>query len=97
MAGTTINVQLGMLCLGFPRFRNHQRRSSLDVAINMMTRADPELAQPLCPTSVPAASPIASTQEDLLLTYQITYWNYLGWDDTFNFPGNDTPKRDYVR
>jgi len=31
------------------------------------------------------------------LTYQVTYWNYLGWNDTFSFPANDTRQREYVR
>jgi hypothetical protein len=33
----------------------------------------------------------------LLLTYQVTYWNYLGWDDTFSLPANDIRQREYVR
>ncbi|KAH0837709.1 hypothetical protein FOPE_05145 [Fonsecaea pedrosoi] len=35
--------------------------------------------------------------EYLLLTYQVTYWNYLGWEDTFSLPNNDVRQRDYVR
>ncbi|OAP56287.1 hypothetical protein AYL99_09466 [Fonsecaea erecta] len=35
--------------------------------------------------------------EYLLLTYQVTYWNYLGWADTFSLPINDARQREYVR
>jgi hypothetical protein len=49
------------------------------------------------PSSSASTSPTSASQEYLLLTYQVTYWNYLGWDDTFSLPGNDARQRDYVR
>lgn len=32
-----------------------------------------------------------------MLTYQVTYWNYLGWTDTLALHANDTRQSDYVR
>ncbi|KIW87066.1 uncharacterized protein Z519_12363 [Cladophialophora bantiana CBS 173.52] len=46
------------------------------------------------PTAVSNSSP---GPEYLLLTYQVTYWNYLGWEDTFSLPINDIRQREYVR
>lgn len=33
----------------------------------------------------------------LLLTYHVTYWDYLGWTDTFGDSSFDARQRDYVR
>ncbi|KAF2100832.1 DUF1223-domain-containing protein [Rhizodiscina lignyota] len=33
----------------------------------------------------------------LLLTYHVTYWDYLGWTDTFGSSAFDARQRDYVR
>ncbi|KIY02328.1 uncharacterized protein Z520_02466 [Fonsecaea multimorphosa CBS 102226] len=50
------------------------------------------------PSSSPTALPNSSPEpEYLLLTYQVTYWNYLGWEDTFSLPINDIRQREYVR
>ncbi|KAJ9616473.1 hypothetical protein H2200_000192 [Cladophialophora chaetospira] len=52
----------------------------------------------LSPGPTGASSPTSGAgQEYILLTYQVTYWNYLGWTDTFSLPGNDTRQREYVR
>ncbi|OQV00935.1 hypothetical protein CLAIMM_06369 [Cladophialophora immunda] len=50
------------------------------------------------PSSSPTALPNSAAEpEYLLLTYQVTYWNYLGWEDTFSLPINDIRQREYVR
>ncbi len=33
----------------------------------------------------------------LLLTYHVTYWDYLGWVDVFGLSANDARQREYVR
>lgn len=48
---------------------------------------------------IPQPQTISQTpaQEYILLTYHVTYWNCLGWTDTFGQPANDTCQRDYIR
>ncbi|KIW70384.1 hypothetical protein PV04_02657 [Phialophora macrospora] len=51
----------------------------------------------LNPTTSASTSPAVPGPEYLLLTYQVTYWDYLGWNDTFGLPVNDIRQREYVR
>jgi len=38
-----------------------------------------------------------SGNDYLLLTYHVTYWDYLGWVDVFGLSANDARQREYVR
>jgi hypothetical protein len=53
-------------------------------------------------SSCPPQNPLATLPSDqdsniLLLTFHVTYWDYLGWSDTFADRAFDNRQRDYVR
>jgi len=49
-----------------------------------------------CPPANKFASNLARSREDVLvLSYGVTYWDYLGWKDTFGDPAFTQRQRDY--
>lgn len=48
-----------------------------------------------CPPANQFASKLASDGDKLVLTYGVTYWDYLGWKDTFGDPEFTVRQRDY--
>ena len=50
-----------------------------------------------CPPADMLVNQLARTRPDLLpLTFHVTYWNYLGWEDPFSFQAATDRQRDYV-
>lgn len=50
-----------------------------------------------CPPADAKLAELARTRPDLLLlTFHVTYWNYLGWRDPFSFDGATQRQRRYV-
>ena len=50
-----------------------------------------------CPPADAIVADLARTRPDLLpLTFHVTYWNNLGWQDPFSFPGATERQRHYV-
>lgn len=50
-----------------------------------------------CPPADAIVAELARTRADLLpLTFHVTYWNGLGWQDPFSFPGATERQRGYV-
>lgn len=50
-----------------------------------------------CPPADALITALARSRPDLLLlTFHVTYWNYLGWRDPFSFPGATERQRRYV-
>ena len=53
-----------------------------------------------CSSCPPANSNVLMLAEDpnlLVLTYDVTYWDRLGWKDTFGNSANDRRQWDYAR
>lgn len=52
-----------------------------------------------CPPTNRQALDLIDAQDPntLVLDFHVTYWDHLGWTDTFGVPGNDTRQRDYSR
>ena len=50
-----------------------------------------------CPPANAEIDALASDPEVLALSYGVTYWDYLGWKDTFARPEFTKRQRDYVR
>ena len=53
-----------------------------------------------CSSCPPANSNVLKLAEDpnlLLLTYDVTYWDRLGWKDTFGNSANDRRQWEYAR
>ena len=53
-----------------------------------------------CSSCPPANSNVLKLAEDpnlLILTYDVTYWDRLGWKDTFGNSANDRRQWDYAR
>lgn len=49
-----------------------------------------------CPPANQFASKLAQSRDDaLVLSYGVTYWDYLGWKDTFGDPAFTQRQRDY--
>ena len=49
-----------------------------------------------CPPANKFASDLAQSRDDaLVLSYGVTYWDYLGWKDTFGDPAFTQRQRDY--
>jgi len=50
-----------------------------------------------CPPADAAIAELARTRPDLLLlTFHVTYWNYLGWQDPYSFEAATQRQRRYV-
>lgn len=50
-----------------------------------------------CPPADAKIAELARTRPDLLLlTFHVTYWNYLGWHDPYSFEGATQRQRHYV-
>ena len=50
-----------------------------------------------CPAADAAVAELARTRPDLLmLTFHVTYWNYLGWQDPYSFDAATQRQRRYV-
>src|SRR5689334_3441401 len=50
-----------------------------------------------CPPADAKIAELARTRPDLLLlTFHVTYWNYLGWHDPYSFEGATQRQRQYV-
>jgi hypothetical protein len=50
-----------------------------------------------CPPADAKVAELARTRPDLLLlTFHVTYWNYLGWHDPYSFDGATQRQRRYV-
>ena len=50
-----------------------------------------------CPPADAKVAELARTRPDLLLlTFHVTYWNYLGWHDPYSFEGATQRQRQYV-
>jgi hypothetical protein len=50
-----------------------------------------------CPPADEAVAALVRTRPDLLLlTFHVTYWNYLGWRDPFSFDGATQRQRRYL-
>ena len=58
---------------------------------NLINLSCPTLDQPIL------SLPTDPNTDFLLLTYHVTYWDYLGWRDTFAKSQFDVRQRDYVR
>lgn len=50
-----------------------------------------------CPPADALLSELAVRPDILALTLPVTYWDYLGWQDSFAKPAHDTRQRDYAR
>lgn len=48
-----------------------------------------------CPPANDNVIPLANDPDKLVLTYEVTYWDYLGWPDTFGNKAWDERQRDY--
>ncbi len=48
-----------------------------------------------CPPANKFAAKLAEDEDKLVLTYGVTYWDYLGWKDTFGDPEFTARQRDY--
>jgi len=48
-----------------------------------------------CPPANDNVIPLADDTDKLILTYEVTYWDYLGWSDTFGNKDWDARQRDY--
>lgn len=48
-----------------------------------------------CPPANDNVIPLADDPDKLVLTYEVTYWDYLGWPDTFGNKAWDQRQRDY--
>ena len=48
-----------------------------------------------CPPANKFVGELAADKEKLVLTYGVTYWDYLGWKDTFGDPKFTQRQRDY--
>jgi len=48
-----------------------------------------------CPPANDFAAKMAQDEEKLVLTYGVTYWDYLGWKDTFGDPQFTARQRNY--
>ena len=50
-----------------------------------------------CPPADAKVAELVRTRPDLLLlTFHVTYWNYLGWQDPYSFEGATQRQRQYV-
>ncbi|KIJ40625.1 hypothetical protein M422DRAFT_32123 [Sphaerobolus stellatus SS14] len=49
-----------------------------------------------CPPANDNVIALADDQDKLVLTYEVTYWDYLGWPDTFANKAWDQRQRDYA-
>ncbi len=50
-----------------------------------------------CPPADALLSKLATRPDILALSLPVTYWDYLGWQDSFAKPEHDTRQRDYAR
>ena len=50
-----------------------------------------------CPPAIRNLNAIAGRPDILALTFAVTYWDYLGWKDTFAKPEFTSRQRDYAR
>ena len=50
-----------------------------------------------CPTTNSNALKLAEDPTMLLLTYHVTYWDRLGWKDTFGDPAFDQRQGEYAK
>jgi hypothetical protein len=50
-----------------------------------------------CPPSNDNLAVLAKRPDVLALSFGVTYWDYLGWSDTFASPANNDRQVDYVR
>ena len=48
-----------------------------------------------CPPANNFVAKLAEDNEKLVLSYGVTYWDYLGWKDTFGDPEFTKRQRDY--
>lgn len=48
-----------------------------------------------CPPANDNVIRLADNPDTLILTYEVTYWDYLGWPDTFGSKAWDDRQRDY--
>ena len=48
-----------------------------------------------CPPTNDNVIRLADDPDKLVLTYEVTYWDYLGWPDTFGNKAWDARQRDY--
>lgn len=48
-----------------------------------------------CPPANRFAAKLSEDEDKLVLTYSVTYWDYLGWKDTFGDPEFTTRQRSY--
>ena len=48
-----------------------------------------------CPPANSFAAELAEDEDKLVLTYGVTYWDYLGWKDTFGDPEFTARQREY--
>ncbi|GAM87598.1 hypothetical protein ANO11243_056250 [Dothideomycetidae sp. 11243] len=83
---------------------NRDGRLPADATANATTPDGPltviELFQSQgCSSCPPANANVLRLIDDptkLVLTYDVTYWDHLGWKDTFGSPANDERQRQYI-
>ena len=82
--------------------------AALLISTNIHAAEQSEIAQPTsvielftsqgcssCPPANEFAAKLAKDDDKLVLTYGVTYWDYLGWKDTFGDPEFTARQRDY--
>ncbi|KAK6526306.1 hypothetical protein TWF694_004906 [Orbilia ellipsospora] len=97
-------VQVPILSIPKPRKRNHQTTTATTTAAMGQKKTKVALVEIFqsqgCSSCPPANSNVIQLMNDypgvLLLTYEVTYWDYLGWKDSFGNKEFDKRQRDYA-
>ena len=87
---------LGAGCLA-PAFASAQPAAGPSAARPVVVELFTSQGCSSCPPADAIVADLARTRPDLLpLTFHVTYWNSLGWQDPFSFPGATERQRRYV-
>ncbi|KAF3929469.1 hypothetical protein AA313_de0209376 [Arthrobotrys entomopaga] len=99
-------IQVPILSIPKPRKRNHQTTSTATATKTTMGQKKTKVAlveifqSQGCSSCPPANSNVIELMNNypgiLLLTYEVTYWDYLGWKDSFGNKEFDKRQRDYA-
>ena len=89
-------LALGAGCLA-PAFAAAQPAAAPSAARPVVVELFTSQGCSSCPPADAIVADLARTRPDLLpLTFHVTYWNGLGWQDPFSFPGATERQRRYV-
>ena len=89
-------LALGAGCLA-PAFASAQPAASPSTVRPVVVELFTSQGCSSCPPADAIVADLARTRPDLLpLTFHVTYWNSLSWQDPFSFPGATERQRRYV-